>query len=143
VICIDSSVAAKWFFDEDHSAEAPALLNDTLTAAEPIIAPHMLPSEVTNIIRQRIRQGILNHDDAQAILARFLAIPIAFHAQATLYGRALTIANEYNLPAVYDAHYIALAEMAGATLWTADQRLLRTLGGAFAFIRPIAEYDLS
>lgn len=143
MICVDSSVAAKWFFEEEHSGNAAALRDDALAASAPMIAPHMLPSEVTNIVRQNVRQGKLDHEGAQAILAQFLALPIDLVSSPPLYHRALAIANGYNLSAVYDAHYIALAEMAGATLWTADLRLLRTLGGAFAFIRPIAEYDLS
>jgi predicted nucleic acid-binding protein len=37
-------------------------------------------------------------------------------------------------------HYIALAELLGATLWTADQRLLRALSGRLPFVRWIADY---
>ncbi|MGI8644026.1 MAG: type II toxin-antitoxin system VapC family toxin, partial [Thermomicrobiales bacterium] len=100
---MDSSVAAKWFFDEDDSAAATSLINTALAAAEPVIAPHMLPSEVTNIIRQRIRRGTLTSEAGQAILTRFLTIPIELRAPASLYRRALEITNTHNLPAVYDA----------------------------------------
>ena len=140
MICVDSSVAAKWFFAEEHSAQASALLSTALGAAEPIIAPPLLPSEVTNVIRQRLRQGELDRAAARAVLARFLAIPIALQAPETLYDHALVLADEYNLPAVYDAHYVALAELLGATFWTADQRLLRALGGRIPFVRWIADY---
>ena len=141
--CIDSSVAAKWLFTEEHSAEATTLINTTLAAADPIIAPHMLPSEVTNIIRQRVRRGTVTRQSSQALLTRFMAIPIELRAPATLYQRALAIANDYNLPASYDAHYVALADMAGATFWTADLRLIRALGDAFPFVRSIADYQPS
>ena len=49
-------------------------------------------------------------------------------APRTLYGRALEIAEQHDLPAAYDAHYVALAD------------LLRALGGNLPFVRPIAEY---
>lgn len=140
MICADSSVAAKWFFAEEHSALASALLRTALGAAEPIIAPPLLPSEVANVIRQRMRQGTLDRAQARAVLARFLAIPIALQAPAALYDRALVLADEHGLPAVYDAHYVALAELLGATLWTADQRLLRALSGRLPFVRWIADY---
>lgn len=140
MICADSSVAAKWFFAEEHAAQASALLHDALGAAEPLVAPLLLPSEVANVIRQRMRQGELDRAAARAVLARFLAIPISLQAPPTLYDRALVLADEYNLPAVYDAHYVALAELLGATLWTADQRLLRTLGGRLPFVRWLADY---
>lgn len=139
MICVDSSVAAKWLFDEEYSIAATALLDDAKATRDSIIAPHMLPSEVTNIIRQRTRRGTLAIDAAESLLNRFLAVRISFHNPPTLYHRALTIANTHNLPATYDAHYVALAEMAGATFWTADQRLLRALHGAFSFVRSISD----
>lgn len=54
--------------------------------------------------------------------------------------RALEIAVQYDLPAVYDAHYVALAEQFDALLWTDDQRLLRILTGRLPFVRWIANY---
>lgn len=107
---------------------------------EPIIAPPLLPSEVANIIRQRQRRGQLELDDARAILASFLALPIALLSPETLYDRALILAHEYDLPAVYDAQYIALAELLGAALWTADRRLARSLGGGLPFVHVLANW---
>jgi predicted nucleic acid-binding protein len=45
------------------------------------------------------------------------------------------LADEHNLPAAYGAHDVALAELLGAALWTADRRLLRALGGRLPFVR--------
>jgi len=140
MICADSSVAAKWSFVEEHSLQARALLRDALAQQDPIVAPPLLPSEVANVIRQRMRQGQVQLDEARALLAQFLALPISLQAPEALYERALVLADEHNLPAVYDAHYVALAELLGATLWTADRQLLRALGGRLPFVRWIAEY---
>jgi predicted nucleic acid-binding protein len=140
MICTDSSVAAKWFFAEEHAAQASALLREALGAAEPIVAPPLLPSEVANIIRQRLRQGLVRLDEARTLLVQFLALPIRLQAPGALYDRALVLADEHDLPAVYDAQYVALAELLGATFWTADQRLLRALGGRLPFVRWIGDY---
>lgn len=140
MICVDSSVAAKWSFVELHSFQARALLRVTLEQQEPIIAPPLLPSEVANVIRQRLRQGRLDLGEARALLAQFLAVPLSLQAPETLYDRALLLADQYGLPAIYDAQYVALAELLDATLWTADQRLLRALGGRLPLVRWIAEY---
>jgi predicted nucleic acid-binding protein len=142
MICADASVAAKWSFVEEHSGQARALLRDALAQQEPLVAPPLLPSEVANIIRQRARQGQVQLDEARALLAQFLAVPISLQAPSTLYDRALVLADEYNLPAVYDAHYVALTALLGATLWTADQRLLRALGGRLPFVRWIGDYGI-
>ena len=61
-------------------------------------------------------------------------------APETLYDRALVLADQYRLPAVYDAHYVALSELLNATLWTADRRLLRALGGRLPYVHWIADY---
>ncbi len=142
MICIDASVAAKWSFVEEHSSQARTLLRVALEQQEPIIAPPLLPSEIANVIRQRLRQGQLWLVEARAMLAQFLAIPLSLQAPATLYDRALVLANQYDLPAIYDAHYVALAELLDATLWTADQRLLRSLRGQRPFVRWIADYGV-
>lgn len=140
MICVDSSLAAKWSFVEEYSFQARALVRDALGRQEPIIAPPLLLSEVTNVIRQRLRQGRLDLAEARALLAQLLAVPLSLQAPETLYDRALVLADQYNLPAVYDAHYVALTELLDATLWTADQRLLRALGGRLPFVRWIADY---
>jgi predicted nucleic acid-binding protein len=140
MICADASVAAKWLFAEEHAAQASALLRDALGVAEPLVAPPLLPSEVANVIRQRLRQGQVRLDEARALLAQFLTLPIRLQAPETLYDRSLVLADQHNLPAIYDAYYVALAELLGATLWTADRRLLRALGGRLPFVRWIGDY---
>ena len=49
-------------------------------------------------------------DEARALLAQFLALPISPRAPETSSDRALVLADQHNLPAVYDACYVALAE---------------------------------
>ena len=142
MICIDASVAAKWLFAEDYSAQADALLQAALTTPEPLVAPFLLPSEVANILRQRMRRGTLLIEEARTLLAQFRAVPVLLQEPETLYDQALVLADRFNLPAVYDAHYIALAELLGATLWTADERLLNTLGGRVPFVQWISTYPL-
>src|SRR5579884_2530630 len=111
MICVDSSVAAKWTFVEEHSVQARALLRDALEHREPIVAPPLLPIEVANVIRQRLRQGQLDLGEARTLLAQVLAIPISLQTAETVYDRALVLADEFGLPAIYDAQYVALAEL--------------------------------
>ena len=140
MIGVDASAATKRIFTEEHSDQARALLRTALSVPELIIAPPLLPIEVTNIIRQRMRQEGLPLPEAQQRLAAFLAIPVTLRAPRTLYRHALEIAQQHDLPAAYDAHYVALAELRRCVLWTDDQRLLRALGGKLPFVRPIADY---
>ena len=54
-------------------------------------------------------------------------LPINLVNEANLHLRAREIAMQYNLPATYDAHYLALAEWMDVDLWTADMRLVNSL----------------
>src|SRR5438094_844573 len=122
MICVDASLAVKWILREERTELARALYRASLRSNEEIIAPPLLPIEVTNILRQRMRaQDELSLEDANALLDAFLALPITFHSPPGLHQRALALAVGFGLPAAYDAHYVALAEHFGCDLWTDDQ----------------------
>lgn len=140
MIVVDASFAIKWLFEEEHSAAADAIAAALLRRNEPIIAPTLLASEVANNLRQRRRRGALTIEDARGRLARFFSYRVQLLAPDELYERALILADEHNLNAVYDAHYVALAELEGCALWTADQRLIRSLRPPLPFVHFISEY---
>lgn len=141
MISVDSSVAVKWLLWEEHSAESRALLRSQLEQQEVIVAPPLLPMEIANILRQRIRAGTLTHRQAETRLTHFLSLPLLFLAPAALYSRALAIAVAHNLPAIYDSLYVALAESERCPLWTSDQKLIRAVGETFPFLRWIGDYQ--
>jgi predicted nucleic acid-binding protein len=142
MICVDSSVAAKWFLQEEWTEQARALYFATLSAGEWIVAPPLLPIEVTNIVRKRLRTvAAISLEEATLQLERFLSFPIEIRNPAGLHRRALVIADRFGLPAAYDAHYLALAEQLDCQLWTADRRLVRAVASAMPLVRFIGEYD--
>ena len=141
MICLDASVAVKLLLPEEWSDWAVALYNAAIQADEPIVAPPLLPIEVTNILWQRTRVPVgIRRLEALGQLERFLASAIEIHNPPDLHQHALMFAAAFELPATYDAHYLALAEHFGCPLWTADQRLLRAVGGRLPFVRAISEY---
>jgi predicted nucleic acid-binding protein len=56
-----------------------------------------------------------------------------------LLGLAFAAACRLGLPAIYDAHYVALAEAAGGELWTDDRRLVRLVGDRSPRLRWIGD----
>jgi predicted nucleic acid-binding protein len=140
VIVVDASVAAKWLLSEEHTEKALALATATISEGERIVAPPLLPIEVANILRQRMRTAGLTLDAALGLFERFQSIPLNVRSPDGLTPRALALADEYRLPAVYDAHYVALAGMLGCDLWTNDQRLLRAVSGKLSFVRWVGDY---
>jgi predicted nucleic acid-binding protein len=103
MICIDASVAVKWLFPEERSDKALGLVEDAAIGGERIIAPHLLPVEVSNIVRRRMRQDGLVLDEAQILLAQFFAFPITLRSSPALHRLALAISDKHNLAAVYDS----------------------------------------
>lgn len=142
MICVDASLAAKWMLPEEHSQQALRLLRVTLDAGEPVIAPHFLRVEVTNILRQRMRRGEppLSLEEASERLRAFIELPLQLMTPEGLHERALDLATTYALPATYDAHYVVLAQEMDCPLWTDDNRLLSQLDGRLPFVRSIETY---
>lgn len=141
MICADSSIIVKWIFrDEELADRACLLLDNEVARGERIIAPPLLRDEFTNVVRKKTRQEDLAFEDAYLALALFFTLPIMFRSPHRLHHLALRFAIEQDLPATYDAEYVALARGAGCPLWTADQRLIRT-AGHLPFVRPLSEYE--
>jgi predicted nucleic acid-binding protein len=134
-------LAVKLILTELYSDKTLVLLSDAAQAAEPIVAPPLLPFEIANVLRQRmVRQG-LSLSDADQLMQDFLTFPISLTAPPNLHQQALAIADAHGMSAAYDAHYVALAQELGAELWTDDQRLLRVLSGRVTFVKWIGSYQ--
>jgi len=139
VICVDASVSIKWVLTEQHSDKAITLANDATSQGEDLIAPALLSMEVANALRkQMIRQG-LPLTQAVLLYQQFLTYHVDLQAPADLSEQALILAATYNLPAVYDAHYLALAQQYGCPFYTDDQRLV-ALSSQLSFIHWIGSY---
>jgi predicted nucleic acid-binding protein len=144
MICVDASVAVKWILPEELSDQARALYRAHLRAREPIVAPTLLLYEVTNIVRQQLRaRRVPSLVAAGRLLDDFLAFAIDFHDPPALHKQALAIADAFDLPAAYDAHYLALAEDFDCEFWTNDQRLLRRVGRSLPYVRWLGDYALT
>ncbi|HEY3231696.1 MAG TPA: type II toxin-antitoxin system VapC family toxin, partial [Roseiflexaceae bacterium] len=60
-----------------------------------------------------------------------------------LHRRAWEIAHQFKRPAAYDAHYLALAEIAGCPFWTADERLFNAVKDQLGWVRWLGDYRAS
>lgn len=141
MICLDASVTVKLVQFEELSDRTAALVSAATLAGQTIVAPPLLPIEMTNALLKRTRRpASISQDEARRRLERLLEYPIELRYPDGLHDRALSLAYEHGLPGAYDAHYLALAEMVGCELWTDDLRLLRALAGRLPFVRPISDY---
>ncbi len=93
---------------------------------EELAVPHVIDSEVTNVLRRLVVQEILAEKQGTAALDGFSRLVLTRFPADWLLGRMWEL--RHNLSA-YDATYVALAETIGATaLLTTDTRLANARG---------------
>lgn len=139
-VAVDASVFGKLLFPEEYSDLADALVADALAAGDRIVGPHLLPVEVTTIIRRQMRAARLPLVEAQEILGGFLAYPIELIEDAGLHREALALTARFSLGA-HDAHYVALVQLLGCDVWFADVRVMRAVAGRLPFVRWLGHYQ--
>lgn len=92
---------------------------------EPLVAPALLWSEVPSVLHQRLWRGDLAADVARAALQRFQRSPLRMRRHPRLIAVAWALADQLGWMRTYDAEYVALAQLLGCRLVTADGRLKR------------------
>lgn len=142
VVCLDAGVWVKALAAEELSAEAANVLADAVGNGC-LVAPAFCWAEVGSVLRKKVRARDLSAADAAEAWADFQAMPIMFVDASELRSRAWDLAERYGQPTLYDAAYLACTEVAegmSRTFWTADDALLRALGGKRpAYVRHLRE----
>ena len=139
-VVVDASLAVKWLVREEHTDKALAILRAWYDEEVTPTAPHLLPFEVANALHRKVIRGQLSVAESTRMIERLLASQLELHQTAGLHARALELASEFQQGAVYDAHYLALAEKFDCELWTADQRFHRAVSTHTGNVRWLGEY---
>jgi predicted nucleic acid-binding protein len=133
---VDASVAAKWYFPEQGSEAADALLLG-VRAGSQLLAPDLLEAEFANLLWKKVRRGECDEEIAREIHGMW-AIDCPRLVPARLVAsRALELSFRLAHP-VYDCLYVAVAIEFEAALATADRRLERAARGVLAEIVRVA-----
>ena len=106
LVIVDASLAFKWLVREKHSDEAREISRSWASEGIRAAAPYLMPVEVANALHRRVVRGELRDP-------------------STLHVRALKLASALSQGAVYDSHYLALAQTLDCELWTADEKFFR------------------
>jgi predicted nucleic acid-binding protein len=98
-----------------------------------LAAPSLVRFETANIVRRHELAGLISPDQAAQAHADLLDLAIEHWPYELLAARTRLL--RLNL-AIYDASYVALAELLGATLVTLDRRIGRAPGLRCAIATP-------
>jgi predicted nucleic acid-binding protein len=125
-VCVDANLVMRLVADPTDEP-TQYLWEQWDSERRPLAAPTLLYYEVANALYRYQKLGYLSASSVQLAFRATLALPLELHGEPDLHWRALDMADKFSLPAAYDAHYLALAELLEGEFWTADGRLARTV----------------
>ncbi len=120
---VDASVACKWFFAEDHSAQA----REIVASGDELLAPDLIFNECANVT---IRQAFLNQTDLNKAVQIVTLLQEAFDSvvpSSELLLSAMNMAYALRHP-IYDCIYLALAVREDTSVITADLKFVGKVG---------------
>jgi len=113
----------------DASAALCALLNAGTArhalGSEQLHVPHLIDSEVASGVRRRVAADELRAREGWALLETWRRLGMTRHPVFSILERIWELRENVS---AYDASYVALAELLGCALLTADGRLSRAPG---------------
>jgi predicted nucleic acid-binding protein len=134
IICIDANFIVKLINNPSETSPHLKLWDNWEQNQTQIIAPTLLRYEVTNVFHRMQLAKQLLITEAEEFLNNALSLPIQFDGDQQLHQQAWEIAQQFNLSATYDAHYLALAQRFQASFYTGDKRLFNKVHSALPWI---------
>ncbi len=140
IVVVDANLAFKWLVSEENSDLAHSISRSWVNNGIQAAAPYLMPVEVANALHRRVVRGELTVEDAVQLLEYLLASGIELRDEPSLHARALQISSRLRQGAVYDAHYLALADILGCEYWTADESFYRAAAPSPQNVHWIGEF---
>jgi predicted nucleic acid-binding protein len=121
VIVVDASVLSVGLADDGEDGDT---VRQHLEG-EVLAAPEIVDLEIVSVVRKLVTRGELPVRRATLALADLVALPLTRAPHRPLLDRCWALRDNLT---PYDAAYVALAELLGCPLVTADARLSRAPG---------------
>ena len=124
ILVLDASVAVKWYVEEELREQALALRHDYYEEKLLLISQPLLLYEVANALRYH---PTLSSEDVMTAIDSLLAMQFDLITLGkSEVEAAVKIAFDENL-SMYDATYLALADITGTQIVTADESFYKKL----------------
>lgn len=136
---VDASVAVAWLLPSQGSRAIQRFWSEAIANDWELLVPTMFYLETASAVRVRIAKGQINALVGEEIFSDLTALPVTERAPRGLLQRAWALARRYGHGRIYDAQYMALAEMERCDLWTQDLRLVRSVQPHVRWVRPVDE----
>ena len=130
MIVLDASAVVDWLLGAKAAA---AIAARALGGDETLHAPHLLDVEAASALRRAASKGEIAAARGREALSDLADLPIRRWPHDGLLPRVWELRDALS---AYDATYVALAEILGATLVTCDRRLAGSKGHGAAIWTP-------
>ncbi len=111
----------------------------TIPQEHSLAAPTLLRSQALALVYESVRRGEIDERAGRQILDDIRGLRIRLLGDRALQDRAWRIAAELDWPDTYRAEYIALTQLQGDALATADEKLA---AAARTFVNTVAPADI-
>lgn len=137
-VCVDASFALKVALPEPDSDLVRARWASWFQDGVTVLAPWLLLFEAHSVLRRKVIRRELAEAEARSAWRVLRRQGIGTAHPRGLFDRAWMLATELGRPTTYDAVYMAVAELRGCALWTADARLANAAKRKFPWVRSVA-----
>ncbi len=137
--CIDASLAVAWLVPSQNTTSVEDVWLAYAQGEDEFVGPPLLYVETISVIRRLAFRGILSEEEASGLVTEFLDLNISTPTPSGLYLHSYELAARYGHSRVYDACYLAFAELLSCNLLTLDQRLYNSVAGDFPWVTLVGQ----
>lgn len=135
-LVIDSSITLAWFFEDERSPRADAILHEV--ASEGAVVPSSWRLEIANALQSAVRRKRISAVYRDASLADLRSFPIVVDTETDRHAwdATLKLAERCQLT-LYDAAYLELSKRLHLPLASLDRHLRAACRSIRVSVRPV------
>ncbi|SMB98215.1 Predicted nucleic acid-binding protein, contains PIN domain [Thermanaeromonas toyohensis ToBE] len=146
-MCLDTSVVIKFLIEEQGSDKATLLIDRIIREDALVVLPAFAWAEVGSVLRKKYRRDELSLEEADGLWMEFRQFPgVEYVNDEEIGERAWKLSCELDLPTLYDAAFLAVAEVVAektgeeCEYWTADEKLVSAIAGKKKYVKYLEEF---
>lgn len=131
----------KWLLPEADSSSALNVLDAAQASRIALVAPALIGLEFGHVLGKELRRGRCDAATAERLWSAFRGLPITLVSARLLQDRAFLLSVTRRIT-IYDALYVAVAELEDVPLISADAGLIAAFTGPDRRVLPTDAVDL-
>ena len=135
--CIDASFVAAWLIPDQRNQNVGEAWLAYLESNEDLISPSLMYFEAISALRHAELRHSITKDQTLEAIHHLISLPISQLSPSNLYAHAYEESKKYSFSNVYDACYVALAQILSCELLTLDKRLYNAVSRDFSKVKLI------